>query len=136
MLSGSSARRFARGRNDKVLLCAHKKSPLLPQKTRQKWGTHPPKTYGVPFPINPAVCGLPPLLSLTPTCAVRDPVVVGVNVTWTTQWAPAARVLPQLVISAKSPGLGPASVMLEMLTVVVPLLIREIFRGELVVPTV
>ena len=87
------------------------------------------------MPVNPAVWGLPPLVSLTETCAVRVPVVVGVNVTWMMQCAPPVRLLPQLVTSAKSPGSGPVIEIPVMLTVVVPLLIKEMFFGALVVPT-
>src|SRR5207249_2971720 len=57
----------------------------------------------VPVPLNPAVCGVPPASSLTLSVPVCRPVTVGVNVTLMAQLAPAAKVLPQLLLWAKSP---------------------------------
>ncbi len=55
-------------------------------------------TGSTPFPVRETVCGLLVALSVTVTVPVRVPVVVGVNVTLILQFAPAARVLPQLFV--------------------------------------
>ena len=57
-------------------------------------------------------------MSVTETDAVRSPVAVGRKVTLIVQDAPAARVVPHVVVRAKSPPLVPVIVMLliDMLT--------------------
>src|SRR5438874_746877 len=74
----------------------------------------------VPVPDTPEVWGLLLALSVTVSVPLRDPVAVGVNVTSIEQLAPAARLVPQLLVCAKSPLLVPVKPMLEIL------------RGELV----
>jgi hypothetical protein len=49
----------------------------------------------VPVPLMFRTCGLPPPLSLTLRVALRGPITVGWNVSPTTQFVPAASVLPQ-----------------------------------------
>ena len=65
-----------------------------------------------PVPVSPAVCGLFEALSVTVSEAVRLPVAVGVKVTLIVQLAPAARLLPQLLVWPKSPLLAPVTAML------------------------
>jgi hypothetical protein len=72
--------------------------------------------FVTPVPERAAVWGLPAALSVTVTAAVRDPVVVGLNVTLTVHCAPAARLEPQLLVWAKSPLLVPVIAMLLILT--------------------
>jgi anti-sigma factor RsiW len=81
------------------------------------------------------VCGLLLALSVTVSVAVRVPVAVGVKVREIVQWDFAARLPPQLSVSAKSPGLAPANVML-IGKAVVRLLPNSTFQGGLVFPTV
>src|SRR5260370_10349541 len=69
-------------------------------------------TAGVPLPLAPVpvsetVCGLPVALSVKETLAVREPAAVGVKGTPMVQVALAFTLLPQALVSAKSPLLGP-----------------------------
>src|SRR5207249_807648 len=73
-----------------------------------------------PVPVTLAVCGLLLALSVTVNVALLVPIAVGVNVTSIEQLAPAARLVPQLLVCAKSPLLVPVKPILEIL------------RGELV----
>jgi hypothetical protein len=61
----------------------------------------------VPVPPRATSCGLGLTSSCTSSSAERLPVCVGVKVTWIVQWAPAGRLLPQLFVCEKSPGLAP-----------------------------
>jgi len=90
--------------------------------------------HGVPVPANGTYSGLPPL-SLIETLAVREPVEDGVNVTPIKQLSPPAKLVPQLLTSAKSPAFVPAIVTPVMLTATLPLLLTVIFFCRLVVPT-
>jgi hypothetical protein len=78
----------------------------------------------VPVPVRLTVCGLPAALSETVSVAVRLPGAVGVNVTLMVQLPPAASELPQVVVSGKSPGLGPVTARLAMLKARLPLFVR------------
>jgi len=93
------------------------------------------ETFGdawvVPVPLRETVCGLPDALSVTDSVPVKLPEVVGLNVTFTVQFAPAATVEPQLFVSAKfAPALTP-----ETVSVAVPELVSVTESGWLVVPT-
>jgi hypothetical protein len=57
----------------------------------------------VPVPLKAAVWGEPLALSVTVRVPVRAPAAVGVKVTEIVQLAPAATLVPQLLVSAKSP---------------------------------
>ena len=59
----------------------------------------------------------------------------GVNVTVIVQLAPALTLLPQVLVSPKSPLFVPVIEMLVMLTVTLALLLRVIFLAALLVPT-
>jgi hypothetical protein len=64
----------------------------------------------VPVPVRLTDCWLLamfPALSVIVNEAVRAPETVGVKVTLVVQFAPAARLTPQLFVSAKSPALAP-----------------------------
>ena len=63
-------------------------------------------------------------MSVTVSAAVRVPVALGVKVTLIVQFAPAARLVPQVFVSAKSPLLDPVMAMLEMVSVAEPMLLR------------
>lgn len=56
-----------------------------------------------PVPLKLAVCGEPLALSEIISAPVRVPTTDGVNVTEIVQLAPAATLVPQLLVSAKSP---------------------------------
>ena len=57
-------------------------------------------TGTTPFPVNETICGLLLALSLMVKVPVREPSVVGVNVTLTAQLAPAASELPHVFVCA------------------------------------
>jgi hypothetical protein len=64
------------------------------------------KVKSQPVPVNGAVCGLPPAVSVTVSVPVRPPTAVGANVTLITQLAPAASGAgnaPHVFVCAKSP---------------------------------
>jgi len=88
----------------------------------------------VPVPERISFCGLLNALSVTVTLAVRLPVAVGLKVTVMPQLAPAAKVLPQVLVWAKSPGLAPPMAMLVMFKVVLARLVMVAVCGALVVP--
>ena len=56
------------------------------------------KSGDAPVPESVAVCGLPAALSAIETEALRDPEAVGVNVILIEQLAPAARLIPQVLV--------------------------------------
>ncbi len=72
----------------------------------------------VPVPERLAVCGLFVALSVTVKVAVRVPEVAGVKVTLMVQLAPAARLVPQLLLCAKLLLFVPLRAMLVMLSAV------------------
>ncbi len=55
------------------------------------------------MPLSVTWCGLPVALSVTLNVPLRVPVAVGVKVTLMVQLAPAATLVPQLFVCAKSP---------------------------------
>ena len=56
-----------------------------------------------PVPVSDTFCGLLEAESVSVSVPVRVPPAVGVKVTLTVQLAPAARLLPQLLVCEKSP---------------------------------
>lgn len=56
------------------------------------------------WPTSCTDCGLPGSVPLTAMLAVRDPPIVGVNVTLTMHAPPAANDAPQLLVCVKSEG--------------------------------
>jgi hypothetical protein len=54
----------------------------------------------IPVPVSDTDWGDPPALSAMSRLPASDPVAVGENVTLTVQFAPAARVLEQVVVAA------------------------------------
>ena len=64
-------------------------------------------TEGIAVPERLEVCGLLAAESATLSVAVRDPIAVGVKVTKIWQLALLASVVPQDVVSVKSPGFAP-----------------------------
>jgi hypothetical protein len=69
------------------------------------------------------------------TLALRLPEAVGLNVTVMVQLAPAARLLGQVLVWAKSAALVPVMAILVMLSALVPVLVRVTACPVLVVPT-
>jgi hypothetical protein len=75
---------------------------------------------GRPVPANAIVWGLLAAPSVTVTVPYRLPTAVGLNVTLIVQLAPAPRLAPQVLLSAKSP----VAVRLVIATAVLPVLVR------------
>jgi hypothetical protein len=88
-----------------------------------------------PVPERLTVWGLLAELSATLSNAVRLPLAAGVKVMLNVQLDPAGSELPQLLAWAKSPGLAPVIVTLEMLKAAVPALSKVAVPAPLVVPT-
>jgi hypothetical protein len=85
----------------------------------------------LPVPLRETVCGLPGALSVTETVPLRLPETLGVKVTLISQFAPDARVGPQLFVCPKFA----LAAILAMLSVAVPELVSVMGRGWLAVPT-
>jgi hypothetical protein len=82
-------------------------------------------------PLSETVCGLPAALSVNVTVPFTLPVVSGARLTLTAQFAPGARVVPQLLVSVKFA----LAAMLVILSAAVPELVSVISRGSLVWPS-
>lgn len=78
----------------------------------------------VAMPDSVMVCGLPAALSAMAREAAHGPASVGRVLTLMVQLAPALRLVPQLLDSAKCPAAGPPSVMLEIVRGAPPVLVR------------
>ena len=88
-----------------------------------------------PVPESVTLRGEPGALSVMVTAAPRAPVAVGVNVTVTVQFVPAARLLGQLLLWPKSPAFAPVITMLDMLSDAEPVLLSVKLCDPLDVPT-
>src|SRR5438045_5396535 len=84
-----------------------------------------------PVPERATACGLPGASSVNDNVPLRAPFLVGVKVTLTAQFAPAATVAPQVLFEMWK---SPLAVMLEIFSVAVPVLVRVTVLGELVCP--
>lgn len=73
-------------------------------------------TGTIPVPLRLLVCGLLLASSVTARTAERDPRACGVKVTSIVQLAPAAKVVPQVLVCAKSVLFVPVNPMLLMLS--------------------
>lgn len=69
----------------------------------------------LPVPLRLTFCGLFVAVSVKVSVPLAEPVAVGVNVTPTEQLAPAARLVPQVLLEIAK---GPLMPMLEMLRAV------------------
>ena len=87
---------------------------------------------GTPVPVKLIDCGLPAALSVMLMEAFLVPVAVVVNVTLIGQFAPAATLVPQVLVWAKSAGFAPPRAMPEMLSAALPLLVRVTVCAALV----
>jgi hypothetical protein len=88
----------------------------------------------VPVRLTVWVAGL--ALSAMVKEPLREPLAVGVKVTLRVQLALAARLEPQLLVSAKSLLFVPAMVTPVMLSVALPVLVSVMGAAELVVPAI
>ena len=76
----------------------------------------------VPVPVNVDACGEPVALSATEIVAAKLVADAGVKVTEMEHVEEAARLVPQVLVSAKSVGLAPVTVMPVMLRAALPVL--------------
>ena len=84
------------------------------------------------LPVRLIFCGLSAALSVMLIVPVKRPGIVGVKVTLMVQLAPAARLLPQLLVWKKFK----LATMLVMVNAALPLFVSVTGSGRLVVPTV
>jgi hypothetical protein len=89
----------------------------------------------VPLPLRAAVWGEPVALSATLIAAANAVAEVGVNVTEMVQVAEAARVVPQVLVSANAEALAPVMEIPEMFSVAFPGFERTVVSAADVVPT-
>jgi hypothetical protein len=82
-------------------------------------------------PLRESICGLPVALSVTESVPPKVPEAVGAKVTLTVQFAPGARVGPQVLLCPKFA----LAAILAMLSVAVPEFVSVTGRGWLVMPT-
>jgi hypothetical protein len=91
--------------------------------------------FYLPVPNNPTQCVPPKALSRMATCPMRPPAAVGANVTSIMQLAPALSLLPQVLVSLKSPALTPPTSMEKRAIGAVPALVSTTVCAGLEVPT-
>ncbi len=83
-----------------------------------------------PLPLSVIFCGLLATLSVMVIVPVLAPAAVGVKVTLMVQLVPPARLLPQVLVSAKSPP----GTMLAMVNAMLPVFARVICCAAVVPP--
>ena len=76
--------------------------------------------YQSPVPVSEIVCGEPVALSAKLKEAISAPFEVGSKITAIEQLAPAAKVLPQVLVSRNDPELRPVMLIPEMVRGAVP----------------
>jgi hypothetical protein len=90
-----------------------------------------PTVGAMPEPLRAKACELVEILSVRIMLPVRLPVAVGLKVTLTTQWAPAAITSPQLLVCVKSP----TAATFEIFSGALPMLVIVTSRDALATPT-
>ena len=70
------------------------------------------------------LCGEPVALSVMVTAAVSAPVTVGVKCPWMVQFAPAARLDPQVFANTNEEAFAPVTLMLAMAKAALPVLVK------------
>lgn len=88
-----------------------------------------------PVPVSLMVCCEVAALSIMVMTAVRGPADAGAKCPWMEQFAPATRLVPQLVANMNEEAPVPVKLMLEKLSVVAPVLVRVTLCDPLVVPS-
>jgi len=89
-----------------------------------------------PVPFRVIICGEVIALSMMVTAAVSAPVVVGAKCPWMVQFAPGARLVPQLFANTNEEAFVPVTAMLVMVSVAAPVLVMVTDWDALDVPTV
>jgi hypothetical protein len=122
----------------RVAVCAALVTPILVLLNVRAVGATPALGIPMPVPLSAAVCVVPVALlelSVTVSVALRLPGAVGVNVTEIVQFAPAAKLLPQVLVSAKSPGLVPVIATLAIVSDPVPEFVNVTVCALVVTPS-
>ena len=88
-----------------------------------------------PVPVSATFCGEPPALSLMVMAAVSAPPVVGSKCPWMEQFAPAARLVPQLLANTNEEAFAPVTAILVIASVAVPVLVKVTLCDAVAVPT-
>src|SRR5580704_12960959 len=86
------------------------------------------------MPLRAMLCGELLALSTIVTAAVNAPAAAGVKWPWMTQFAPTARLDPQLFANTKDDTSVPVTLMLVMASVEPPVLVKVTCCEALVVP--
>jgi hypothetical protein len=89
----------------------------------------------VPVPLNVIFCGELPALSVMVMVVARVPTAAGAKCPWMEQFAPAARLVPQLFANTNEEASAPVKVMLEIDRAAVPVFVIVIDCDPLAVPT-
>ena len=89
----------------------------------------------VPAPLSATICGDPAALSATKRVAVKLAAEAGLKVTDIEQLAPAASVLPHVLVSLNSLGFAPAIVIPVMVSDAFPVFDSEMLGADAVAPT-
>ena len=117
----------------RVIACGALVVPTVPAARVSVGGVREtPGVDAMPVPDNVTECGLPGASLVTVSAPVRGPVAVGVNVTLIVHVALAARLAGQALVWLKSPE----ATMELTLSSALPVLVRVIACGALVVATV
>jgi hypothetical protein len=91
----------------KVIICTALVVPTVADaKVREAGEIIIPGAGAIPVPLNATIWGELVALSVMVTVPVRLPAAVGVNVTEMVQFAPAATLVPQVWVCAKSPDIA------------------------------
>src|SRR5882724_10534346 len=104
---------------------------VLPTATVPKFREVGDTTTDCPVPFRVTICGLFGALSVNDNVPLRAPFLVGVKVTLTAQFAPAATVAPQVLLEIWK---SPLAVILEMFSVALPTFVSVTVCGALVRP--
>jgi len=88
-----------------------------------------------PRPLNAILCGEPAALSAMETAADIAPPAIGVKCPWMVQFAPTARLAPQVLAKINEEALRPATAMLEIHKVAAPVLVSVTDDDPLDAPT-
>jgi hypothetical protein len=89
-----------------------------------------------PVPVNAIVCGEPAALSVIVIAAVFAPLAVGPKCPWMVQFAPTARLVPQVLANTNWDAPVPVTAMLVMVSAAVPVLVMVTVCEPLDCPTV
>jgi len=88
-----------------------------------------------PVPLSAILCGELAALSVMVMDAVSEPPAAGAKCPWMLQFAPAARLVPQLLAKSNDEASAPVTVMLVMVSAAVPLLVTVTDWEALIAPT-